>query len=379
MALDSLKKMERQKMATAIVVQSGVPAILWGSPGSGKTSFIQHLAQILEIPCETVIASISEPSDFSGLPIASKQGDETIVEQAPLSWVKRLRDGGILFLDEVNTAPPAVQAALLRVVQERVIGSYRLPDSVWCLAASNPSEESSGGWDLTPPLANRFCHIFWDSDPDAWIAGVLSGWTEDAKLPHLTPGWESSIQSTLNYLTAFIHSHRQILINVPRAGNNLDGVGAGKAWPSPRTWMMAARLIAAANSVGAHPEVEADLVAGSVGEGAAIEFLSWRKSLDLPTPEELLADATLLPERDDRLFTAMNNAVSFLLNHKMTKKLWEGFWKIVERSMEMGKGDLAVVAVMNLCKNMPAIDTNQYPIPDSIIGLDKVLTSANIS
>jgi len=128
----------------AIAVATNTPVILWGEPGIGKTATIAAIARSLRLPLETVIASIHEPSDFSGLPIPT--GDE--VTFAPPSWAVRLaREGkGILFLDEISTAPPAVQAALLRVVLEKTIGQFRLPDSVRIIAAANPPGLAAGGF-----------------------------------------------------------------------------------------------------------------------------------------------------------------------------------------------------------------------------------------
>src|SRR5438094_5905781 len=116
--------------ALAVAVASQVPVLLWGAPGTGKSSAVRKLAHAMNWPCETVIASIREPSDFAGLPIVA----DGAVRFAPPTWARRLaesgREGGLLFLDEISTAPPAVQAALLRVVLERVVGDLTLPDNV---------------------------------------------------------------------------------------------------------------------------------------------------------------------------------------------------------------------------------------------------------
>jgi MoxR-like ATPase len=82
----------------------------------------------------------------------------------PPDWSKRLAQvkDGILFTDEVNTAPPSVQAALLRVCLDKVAGDCHLGDDTSVIAAANPPEQAADGWDLAPPLANRFCHINWE-------------------------------------------------------------------------------------------------------------------------------------------------------------------------------------------------------------------------
>ena len=142
--------------ALGVAVAARVPVLLWGAPGTGKTSAIRAMAQTMGLPCETVIASIREPSDFAGLPIVVGDG----VRFAPPAWARRLAEAGhgLLFLDELSTAPPAVQAALLRVVLERVVGDLTLPDAVAVVAAANPPEQAADGWDLASgvdPLRGR--------------------------------------------------------------------------------------------------------------------------------------------------------------------------------------------------------------------------------
>src|SRR6204780_3897921 len=94
--------------ALGVAVAARVPVLLWGAPGTGKTSAIRAMARIMELPCETVIASIREPSDFAGLPIVVGDG----VRFAPPAWARRLAEAGRgrLFPGQLSTAPPAGQA-----------------------------------------------------------------------------------------------------------------------------------------------------------------------------------------------------------------------------------------------------------------------------
>src|SRR5438445_166824 len=171
--------------ALGIAVAARVPVLLWGAPGTGKTSAIRALAAAAGLPCETVIASIREPSDFAGLPIVNRaagEGGSARVDFAPPRWAFELAraERGIAFFDEISTAPPAVQAALLRVVLERTVGDLALPDSVSVVAAANPPEQAADGWDLSAPLANRFCHLDWDVDPAAFAEGIAGGFPAPA-------------------------------------------------------------------------------------------------------------------------------------------------------------------------------------------------------
>ena len=120
-------------------------------------TLIQAAAAADDVPCETVIGSLREPSDFAGLPVVTDDG----VRLEPPAWAKRLHaaQAGYLFLDELSTSPPAVQSAMLGVALERRVGDLLLPRAVQVVAAANPPERAADGWDLTPPLANRFLHV----------------------------------------------------------------------------------------------------------------------------------------------------------------------------------------------------------------------------
>src|SRR4051795_1643706 len=155
--------------------RAGVAVCLWGDPGSGKSALIQAAAAADDVPCEIVIGSLREPSDFAGLPVVSDEG----VRLEPPSWAKRLHEAraGYLFLDELSTSPPAVQAAMLGVALERRVGDLLLPRAVHVVAAANPPERAADGWDLTPPLANRFLHIDYAPAVDGWIEGMTAGFS----------------------------------------------------------------------------------------------------------------------------------------------------------------------------------------------------------
>src|SRR5215831_18564571 len=167
-----------QAEALALIVAANLPVLLWGEPGIGKSATLGQLAAGLALPLETVIASIHEPSDFSGLPIVGDDPAHQGVPMAPPDWAVRVaRHGrGLLFFDELSSAPPAVQAALLRVVLERRVGSLQLPDQVRIVAAANPPASAADGWHLSPPLANRFVHLRWTHDPRVVARGLAGTW-----------------------------------------------------------------------------------------------------------------------------------------------------------------------------------------------------------
>ncbi len=112
---------DSQLEALTLAVSADLPVLLWGEPGIGKTAALNQLAAALDVPLTTVIASVHEPSDFSGLPVVGADPAVQGVPMAPPDWAVRMVKAGrgLLFLDELSTAPPAVQAAMLRLVLER--------------------------------------------------------------------------------------------------------------------------------------------------------------------------------------------------------------------------------------------------------------------
>lgn len=359
------------RSALAVAVGARVPVLLWGGAGLGKSSAVREMADAAGLACETVIASIREPSDFAGLPVVSADG--AVVRFAPPDWARRLAvaGGGVLFLDEISTAPPAVQAALLRVVLERTVGDLALPEDVVVVAAANPPEQAADGWDISPPLANRFCHLDWAIDAAEWASGILAGFAQPP-VPKLPDGELTAATMAARASTgAFVMARPHLLHAHPGTE-----AAAGRGWPSPRSWDMAARLLAAAEVAAAGDEITALLVAGAIGPGAAAEFLAWREDMDLPDPEAALLDpgSFTLPDRGDRAYAALA-ALSAAVLADNTPSRWEAAWRAVSSATSQRHADIAVVVARTLIAHRP---DGAMPPAEVLTAMAPVLRTAGL-
>ncbi|MFF5446214.1 AAA family ATPase [Streptomyces sp. NPDC012888] len=359
-----------QLEALALAVTANQPVLLWGEPGIGKSAGMERLADRLGVPLETVIASVHEPSDFAGLPVVGEDPATTGVPMAPPDWAVRLaRTGhGLLFFDELSSAPPAVQAALLRVVLERRVGSLVLPRSVRIVAAANPPSSAADGWHLSAPLANRFVHLDWTHRPRTVARGMAGTWPELAVPvvdPNRAPG---AVARARGVISGFLTARPGLVHHLPDAAE-----GRGRAWPSPRTWEMALRLLATGYAAGAGREALAAALTGTVGEGAGLELLSYTEHLDLPDPDRVLAnpDAFALPERGDRQL-AFLIAVVAAVQGDLTRERWEAAWAVLAKAVDAGVPDVAARAAADLA----AMRDLTWPVPDGIDAFVELLQLA---
>lgn len=320
----------KREVAVAIALQAGIPILMWGPPGSGKTSFVNALGKHLGYHVETVIASIREPSDFGGLPY--RYNDE--VRLSPPSWARRLVEAhergqkGLLFLDEITCTSPATQAALLRVILDKCVGDLQLPPTTAIIAAANPPEIAAGGWELALPLLNRFFHVDWEVDQERWCQGIVSGFDNLIAIPQINDYWRDQIPYWRSQVSSFIRHRPANLLRVPE----LSDAAKARAFPTPRTWDMTATLCAAAYTGDKNADLSAFLT-GTVGTAITVEFQNWIGQSDLVDPGELLKQPSLythIQSTDQR--NAMIEGVVQLAIKNGTKQIIKNCTEILFRA-----------------------------------------------
>jgi AAA domain (dynein-related subfamily) len=346
--------------------RAGVAVCLWADPGVGKSALLRAAAAADDVPCETVIGSLREPSDLAGLPVVGDDG----VRLEPPAWAKRLlaTGAGYLFLDELSTATPAVQAAMLGVALERRVGELQLPAGVRVVAAANPPERAADGWDLSPPLANRFLHIAYAPSVDSWIDGMTAGFALPAggRVAQPNPARTAVARA---HVAAFIRHRPALLHAFPT-----DPAASGRAWPSRRTWTMTADVLALLEP----DDTEAAHVAacGLVGEGAAVEYLTWRRQADLPDPAAVVADPGSVAWRSldpSRTWAVLAGVVGYSTG-RGTVEAWRDGWGPLAVAAEQGKGDVAAACARTLLLARPP---NARP-PVEVRAFTRVLIDAGL-
>ena len=318
------------------------------TPGVGKSARLCALGQRWGAHVEVVVGSIREPSDFLGMPVVGADGTTRF---APPAWASALAGApsGLLFLDELSSAAPAVQKAMLRVLQERVVGDLRLPDSVAIVAAANPISTAVDGWFLAAPVANRLVHLEWETDLARWVEGSTVGFDrlgEPSLVDLLGERSEARRVAARTALLAFLRVRPDLAVKVPGSPER-----ASLGWPSLRSWTNAAAALGELDP--ADEDAWLAVAKGAVGEEAASELLAWRVANDLYDPEAVLADPKIVDwtTRPDRIW-ALTGALAALGTTGGARR-WAKALGALTACAEAKRPDLAIPAVRSLLEHRP--------------------------
>jgi hypothetical protein len=166
----------------------------------------------------------------------------------------------VLFLDEMNSAPPAVQAAGYQLILNRRVGKYMLPDNVVIVAAGNRDSDKGVTYRMPMPLANRFVHLEMRPDFASWQV-----WAVNKSIHKDVVGYLSFAKQDLY---------------------DFDSKSSSRAFATPRSWVFVSDLL---NDEDTDTDTQFNLVAGAIGEGLAVKFMAHRKVAGrLPEPIDIL-------------------------------------------------------------------------------------------
>lgn len=251
--------------AVNLLVDARQPTFVWGQPGIGKSDLMAQVAEARKIPLQDVRALLLDPVDLRGLPYLQATAEDPASANGhgykQAKWASPdflpLDGEGILFLDELNAAAPMVQASCYQLVLDRKLGDYRLPAGWAIIAAGNRQTDRAVTHQMPTPLKSRFTHLDFEVDLNDWCLWAI----------------RNSIRPEV---IAFLRFKPNLLSAFDRDKN---------AFPAPRTWAFVSRIL----NQQPQAALENALIAGTVGDGAATEFVAFLKTFrELPNIDAIL-------------------------------------------------------------------------------------------
>jgi len=230
-------KQLKEKLRRIAKMDSPPAVFLWGKPGIGKTQIVYQVGEEVGKPVKVMILSLMDPTELKGFVFPDREKKRA--EFFPLNFPD---EPFILFFDEFNTAPTAVQNAAMRIVLEKKIGDYELPEGTLVVCAGNRLRDKATVNKLSSAMVNRALHYSVVPDFD------------DFKEYWMKKGLPEEVVAYLELDTKYLSGEPDI----------------DRPYPSPRAWEMVGRLLQSGiNNV--------EDIAGIVGEEAAVRFVAFMK------------------------------------------------------------------------------------------------------
>ncbi|MCU7958998.1 MAG: MoxR family ATPase [gamma proteobacterium symbiont of Bathyaustriella thionipta] len=244
--LSSILEKEFNSMASG----HHTPVMLWGPPGVGKSQLITQIGEQHQVEVIDIRLSQMEPSDLRGIPF---RVDDKVEWAIPSMLPDSGRHGaqGILFLDELTSAPPSVSAAAYQLILDRKLGAYQIPPGWAIFAAGNRQGDRGVTYTMPAPLANRFSHFEFETHLDDWVAWAYAHHIDERVI-------------------AFLRFRPELLFDFDPAHNPV-------AFPSPRSWEFAHRAL---QKFQPHSNLLQGALQACVGPAAGVELNAFVGSLD---------------------------------------------------------------------------------------------------
>jgi hypothetical protein len=232
--------------------------MLFGAPGTGKTAIVAQAAAAAGKELRTIALPTCEAVDVRGMPV---------IVDGQTRWASPLpRDGeGVLLLDELSSAAPDVQVAAHHLVWDEQGSDLTLPAGWHVVATGNRAADRAVHRPMPSPLRNRMTLIDVETDADTWAA-----WAARNNVHPFVQGFIRWLPGELT------------VKEIPDVG----------AFPSPRAWARASNVLSLAVS----PAVESELLAGIVGQAAAVKFSAYLATArTLPDIEAIMREPGKAP------------------------------------------------------------------------------------
>lgn len=299
-----VKISQATEMVTSFI-KAGIVPMVHGSPGIGKSQIVQQIADEHELQLIDLRLSQCDPTDLAGFPqidaARQKAGylpmDTFPLEgEAPSAGYK----GWLLFFDEANSAPKAVQAAAYKVLLDRKIGQRKLHKHCALVAAGNLESDGAIVEEMSTALQSRMAHIELQVDSEEWVAWAQSN------------GVDHKITDYIKFKPGQLYTFRP---------DHTD-----KTYACPRTWEFANRVMKVTDDKSKN---RLPMLAGTLSEGVAREFTTFCKIYDdLPKPAQIIAnpEGIKVPQEPSILF-----ALTGTVAHNATPENFSLLIKFIQR------------------------------------------------
>ncbi|MGA9396493.1 MAG: MoxR family ATPase [Azonexus sp.] len=300
------------------------PVMMWGPPGVGKSQMVSEVAAIHRVPVIDIRLSQMEPSDLRGIPF--RVGDH--VDWAiPSILPDALRHGdkGILFLDEITSAPPSVSAAAYQLILDRRLGAYEVPPGWAIFAAGNRQGDRGVTYAMPAPLANRFSHFEVEANLDDWAQ-----WA-----------YENNIDARL---IGFLRFRPELLFDFDPARNPT-------AFPTPRSWEFAHRALLKFSD---QPDLLGPTLVACVGQAAGIEFSAYLANLSrMPDLDAIVEGrAADVPSDTDLQYAVAAALVARAVRNKGNSDAKEMLGHILDYAARFPLREMGVMLVSDIHRNI---------------------------
>jgi hypothetical protein len=309
------------------------PVMLWGPPGIGKSQVVAQVAARHGAPMIDIRLSQMEPSDLRGIPFRSGDLVEWAVP-AILPDAQRHGPAGVLFLDEITSAPPTVSAAAYQLILDRRLGAYEVPPGWAIFAAGNRQGDRGVTYSMPAPLANRFSHFEFEVNLDDWVAWAYATAIDERVI-------------------AFLRFRPELLFDFDPAHNPV-------AFPSPRSWEFAHRAL---QKFGDHPDLLLGTLQACVGPAAGVELKAFVDNLDhLPDLDAILrGDEVPVPREVDLQYAVASSLVGRAIRAKGSPEVRQVLGRVLDYAGRFPQREMGVMLVSDLYR---AIGQPIFEVPE---------------
>ncbi|RJR29576.1 AAA family ATPase [Candidatus Microgenomates bacterium] len=291
----------------------GYPVLITGAPGIGKSDIVYQVAS--GVKSELLISHpvVDDPTDPKGYPWPDKDGKSAKhLPYGILAQALKATKKTIWFLDDLGQATPAVQASYMQLLLARRVGEHVLPDCVTFIAATNRRTDRAGVQGILEPVKSRFVSI-------VELSPTIDDWVHWAIGKNISPE-----------LIGFLRMRPDLLSDFHPSSDMSNS-------PCPRTWAHVAKILTADPA----EDILFPMIAGAVGMGAAVEFISFLKTYrEMVDPEEVFKNPKKAPIPDKAI---VKYALVAALAHRADKHNFPALAIYAQRLHSSNDGEFAVL------------------------------------